>query len=85
MMAVGFSYVAFIMLMYVPFETYFVERFLSRMDIVFCQIIFLNLLTSYGFPNFLKDFIYLYMRDTERERGSDIGRGKNRFSAGSPM
>ena len=25
---------------------------------------------------FFKDFIYLFMRDTERERGRDTGRGK---------
>ena len=37
---------------------------------------------------FLKDFIYLFMRDThtntERERGRDTGRGRSRFQAGSP-
>ena len=38
---------------------------------------------------FFKDFIYLFMRDTqkerERERGRDTGRGKSRLHAGSPM
>ena len=36
---------------------------------------------------FLKDFIYLFMRDPdrERERGRDIGRGRGRLHAGSPM
>uniref|UniRef100_A0A8C0KMG8 COP9 signalosome complex subunit 9 n=1 Tax=Canis lupus dingo TaxID=286419 RepID=A0A8C0KMG8_CANLU len=27
---------------------------------------------------------YLFMRDTERERGRDIGRGRSRLPAGSP-
>ena len=38
-----------------------------------------------------KDFIYLFMIDTERgvrererERGRDTGRGRSRFHAGSP-
>ena len=30
-----------------------------------------------------KDFIYLFMRDTER--GRDIGRGRSRLPARSPM
>ena len=30
-------------------------------------------------------FIYLFMRDTERERGRDAGRGRSRLPAGSPM
>ena len=34
---------------------------------------------------FFKDFIYLFMRDTERERGRDTGRGRSRLHAGSPM
>ena len=33
--------------------------------------------------NFLKDFIYLFMRDIER--GKDKGRGRSRFPAGSLM
>ena len=37
---------------------------------------------------FLKDFIYLFMRDTERdrerERGRDTGRGRSRLHTGSP-
>ena len=32
---------------------------------------------------FLKDFIYLFMRDTEK--GRDIGRGRIRLHAGSPV
>ena len=38
-----------------------------------------------------KDFIYLFMRDTqrererERERGRDLGRGRSRLPVGSPM
>ena len=32
---------------------------------------------------FLKDFIYLFMRDAER--GRNTGKGKSRFPAGSPM
>ena len=32
---------------------------------------------------FLKDFIYLFMRDTERGKG--IGRGRSRLPEGSPM
>ena len=32
---------------------------------------------------FFKDFIYLFMRDTEK--GRDIGRGRSRLPAGSPM
>ena len=34
---------------------------------------------------FKKDFIYLFMKDRERERGRDIGRGRSRLHAGSPM
>ena len=30
-------------------------------------------------------FIYLFMRDTERERGRDTGRGGSRLRAGSPI
>ena len=33
---------------------------------------------------FLKDFIYLFMRDTHRER-RDTGRGRSRLHVGSPM
>ena len=33
---------------------------------------------------FLKDVVYLFMRDTERERGRDPGRGRSRLHAGSP-
>ena len=32
---------------------------------------------------FVKDFIYLFIRD--RERGRDTGRGRSRLPAGSPM
>ena len=32
-----------------------------------------------------KDFIYLFMRDTEKETGRDTGRGRSRVPAGSPM
>ena len=35
--------------------------------------------------NFFKDFIYLFMRDTQREQGRDRGRGGNRLHAGSLM
>ena len=34
---------------------------------------------------FLKDFIYLFMRDRERKRGRDTGRGRSRLHAGSLM
>ena len=34
---------------------------------------------------FFKDFIYLFMKETERERGRDTGRGRSRLHAGSPM
>ena len=34
---------------------------------------------------FFKDFIYLFMRVTERERGGDIGRGRSRLPARSSM
>ena len=33
---------------------------------------------------FFKDFIYLFMRDRETERGTDVGRGRSRLHAGSP-
>ena len=33
---------------------------------------------------FLKDFIHLFMRDIQRERGRDTGRGRSRLHAGSP-
>ena len=32
-----------------------------------------------SFPFLFKDFIYLFMRDTQRERGRDTGRGKSRL------
>ena len=32
----------------------------------------------------MKDFIYLFIRDPERKRGRDIGRGRGRLHAGSP-
>ena len=32
-----------------------------------------------------KDFIYLFMRNTERENGRDRGRGRSRLHAGNPM
>ena len=34
---------------------------------------------------FFIDFIYSFMKDTERERGRDMGRGRSRLHAGSPM
>ena len=38
-----------------------------------------------GIPkkNFFKDFIYLFMRDTQRERSRDIGRGRSRLLSGA--
>ena len=33
---------------------------------------------------FFKDFIYLFMIDSQRERGRDTGRGRSRLHAGSP-
>ena len=35
--------------------------------------------------HFFKDFIYLFMKDTEGERGRDTGRRRSRLHAGSPM
>ena len=32
---------------------------------------------------FFKDFIYLFMKDTHREKGTETGRGRNRIHAGS--
>ena len=34
---------------------------------------------------FLKDFIYLSMKDTQREKGRDVSRGRSRLQAGSLM
>ena len=34
---------------------------------------------------FFYDFIYLFMRDTERKRGRDIGRGRSRLPTGTLM
>ena len=34
---------------------------------------------------FFKDFIYLFMRDPERERSRDTGRGRSSLYAGTPM
>ena len=34
---------------------------------------------------FFKVFIYLFMRDAERERGRDTGRERSRLQAGSPV
>ena len=43
----------------------------------------LNIL--FAWHSFFKDFSYLFMRDTEIERGRDTGRGRSRLHAGSPM
>ena len=44
------------------------------------------LLDQKYFPNVIIFFLRfcLFMRDTERERGRDIGRGRSRLHAGSP-
>ena len=39
----------------------------------------------YLFFYFFKDFIYLFMKDTERERGRDTGKGRSGLHAGSLM
>ena len=45
---------------------------------------FISILSSLvGKVDFFKDFIYLFMRDTERE--ADTGRGRSRLHAGRPM
>ena len=46
----------------------------------------LNCWATWAAPQkfFFKDFIYLFMRGTGRERGRDIGRGRSRLHAGSP-
>ena len=36
------------------------------------------------FISFFKDFIYLFMRDTQREKVRDTGRGRSRLHARSP-
>ena len=36
-------------------------------------------------PVFFKDFIYLFIHERHTERGRDIGRGRSRLLAGSPM
>ena len=38
----------------------------------------------FGFLIFFFLKIYLFMRDTERERGRDTGRGRSRLHSGSP-
>ena len=40
---------------------------------------------AYLFLIFLKILFYMFMRDTERERGRDTGRGRCRLSLGSLM
>ena len=40
---------------------------------------------SFNYFFFKKYFIYLFMRDRERERGRDIGRGRNGLPPRSPM
>ena len=40
--------------------------------------------TSFLSLSLFKNLIYLLMRDTERERGRDPGRGRSRLHAGSP-
>ena len=39
--------------------------------------------SSFSFIFFFKDFIYLFMRDTDR--GIETGRGRSRLPKGSPM
>ena len=46
---------------------------------------FIGAAPIHSFIFFFKDFISLFMRDTERERGRDTGRGRSRFSTRSPM
>ena len=41
------------------------------------------IIKTLSFFLFLKDFIYLFMRDTERSR--DIGKGRSKLPAGSPI
>ena len=44
-----------------------------------------NLLQIINVLFFFEDFMYLFMRDTERERSRDTGRGRSRLPAGSSM
>ena len=44
----------------------------------------LNSMETFGFSFFLRFLIYLFMRDTERERGRDTGRGRSRLHARGP-
>ena len=49
-------------------------------------IIFLKNDGGHSLAPFFFNFklIYLFMRDTERERGGDTGRGRSRLHAGNP-
>ena len=47
------------------------------------KIIFIIAIVSF-LAFFFKDFIYLLMRNTERERSRDTGRGRSRLHVGSP-
>ena len=78
----------FLFLLFIIF--YFIFYFFCR---IFSMIFFLiakavcNLCITYVWF-FFKDFIYLFMRNTERrhrERGRSTGRGRSRLHAGSPM
>ena len=42
------------------------------------------LLGAHNLKDFFLVFIYLFMIDTERERGRDTGGGRSRLYAGSP-
>ena len=59
----------------------------THINIVFYNLLFFlfvgALLNDFCCFVCFKDFIYLFMRDTERDR--DLGRGRSRIPAGSPV
>ena len=60
---------------------------LSGFESCLCCVILSKLNVSCFSMSFFKDFIYLFVRDTgrEKERGRGTGRGRSRLHAGSPM
>ena len=71
--------------------TYKIPKKLRTCMPIFFKVMYKNMTIGYKlficpFHCFLRDFIYLFMRDTGRERESrDTGRGRSRLHVGSPM
>ena len=53
------------------------------LEFVMHEVALLNWLAYYSSNFFFKDFTYLFIRDTEKERGRDTGKGRSGLHVGS--